>query len=91
MRLPPVLQEVDLVTDTDRAMTLLRSKLTFFDLEEDDITSLCNLLMSDDAMLAVSRVTDELVLGLRRHDSPLRQRWFTVGREGLDRDNNWNL
>jgi hypothetical protein len=84
MRLPPELQHVSVIHDQDEAVSTLKSALTTSGCKERDVRVICALLMAKAAIVAVSRVTGEVVLGFHRVESPQRQRWFTVGPDGVN-------
>ncbi|RAI45284.1 hypothetical protein [Rhodoplanes roseus] len=84
MRLPPELQQVSVIHDQDEAVSTLSRALSTSGCHEQDARVLCALLMAKAAIVAVSEVTGEVVLGFHRIESPHRQRWFTVGAGGVN-------
>ncbi|NVO16557.1 MAG: hypothetical protein HXX10_21225 [Rhodoplanes sp.] len=83
MRLPPELLHVSVIRDEDEAMSTLSHALTTSGCQDQDVRVLCALLIAKAAIVAVSRVTGQVVLGFHRIETPRRQRWFTIGSGGV--------
>lgn len=83
MRLPPELQHVSVIRDEDEAMSTLSRALSGSGCTQRDAELLCALLVAKAAIVAVSRITGEVVMGFHRIETPRQQRWFSIGTGGV--------